>query len=100
MPIDSETFGSTAEEPVAEPTDAERVLAFLVANADRAFTLQEVTAGVDGDHDAVEAALGRLTERGLARRRTKYWAVGDVEAIRAASDLHRELAALSDQLEA
>lgn len=98
MPIDIETFEETSEAALDEPTNAERVLSFLVVNNDRAFTPAEIADGAGVDRGSIGTVLRRLEERDLVRHKSTYWAAGDETRIREAYDLHQTLAALDDQL--
>ncbi|QPV61770.1 MarR family transcriptional regulator [Halosimplex litoreum] len=100
MPIDVEEF---EESPEAElraggngPTNGERVLAFLAAHDDQAFTPKEIRGATDVARGSVGVVLSRLEDRGLVRHRGEYWAIApdaDIDAAltsvhvaRAASD--------------
>lgn len=82
MPIDIERFRSAPEEALAGsgPTNAERVLAFLSANPDRAFTPSEIRTATDVPRGSIGVVLSRLEDRELVDHRGEYWAIGDGEA--------------------
>ena len=46
----------------------ERIIRFLAANSDKAFTRSEIAAAIDGDTNTVGTNLSRLKERSLALR--------------------------------
>lgn len=98
MPIDIDTFDQADETELGEPTNAERVLGFLVANDDQAFTPAEIAEGTGVKRTSIGTVLRRLEERSLVRHKGEYWAAGAENRIRDAYDLHRTLAALDDQL--
>lgn len=81
MPIDIERFRSApeAELTAGGPTNAERILSFLVANADRAFTPSEIREATDIPRGSIGVVLSRLEERQLVEHRGEYWAVADVD---------------------
>ncbi len=85
MPIDIDRFESTPESDLAAegdgPTNAERILSFLAANSDKAFTPKEIREATDVPRGSVGVVLSRLEERGLVRHRGEYWAVGNEEAV-------------------
>lgn len=79
MPIDIDRFRSAPEDELRAggPTNAERVLSFLAANADRAFTPSEIREAVDIPSGSIGVVLSRLEGRGLVDHRGEYWAVAD-----------------------
>jgi DNA-binding IclR family transcriptional regulator len=81
VPIDIERFeGADPEELRAEGvTNAERILGFLAANDDQAYTPKEVHEATGVARGSVGVVLSRLADRGLVRHRGDYWAV-DPEA--------------------
>lgn len=84
MPIDIDRFEQTPERELADdegPTNAERVLSFLAANRDKAFTPAEIREATDVPRGSIGVVLSRLEDRGLVRHRAKYWALGDEEAV-------------------
>lgn len=82
MPIDIDRFRSAPEEELRAGgrTNADRVLSFLVANADRAFTPSEIREAVDVPRGSIGVVLSRLEERELVDHRGEYWAIADPEA--------------------
>lgn len=98
MPIDIDTFDRADDEDLGEPTNAERVLGFLVANDEKAFTPAEIAEGTGVKRASIGTVLRRLEERALVRHKGEYWAAGDEDLIRDAYDLHRTIAALDEQL--
>lgn len=88
MPISIDAFESDA--PPGEPSVPEQLVAFLAANAERAYTRSELAAAIDADPNTVGTALSRLKDRSLVRHRGEYWAITeDDERLRAAYDIHR-----------
>jgi len=61
------------------PMNAERVLSFLAANADKAFTPKEVHEATDVARGSVGVVLSRLADDGLVDHRGEYWAIADTE---------------------
>lgn len=93
MPISIDAFES--DDSLEEPSVGERIVAFLTANDDKAFTRGEIATEIDAEPNAVGSALTRLKDRDLVRHREQYWAItDDRERLRAAYDLH----ALLDEL--
>jgi len=79
VPIDIERFRTAPEEELRAggETNAERVLAFLSANADRAFTPREIRTATDIPRGSIGVVLSRLEDQGLVVHRGEYWAVAD-----------------------
>lgn len=97
MPIDIERFERESEFGGGE-THAERVLAFLAENDDRAFQRGEIAEATGIDPNAVSSVLYRLKERELVRHKRPYWAVGGRERLAAANALSRSIDAFDDRL--
>lgn len=83
MPIDIDRFeDSPADELRAGgPTNAEKILSFLAASPEKAFTPKEINEGTDVARGSVGVVLSRLEERGLVRHRGEYWAIADDEDV-------------------
>jgi hypothetical protein len=81
MPIDVEEFETAPEAELRAsgegPTNAERVLAFLSANEEQAFTPKEIRIETDVPRGSVGVVLSRLEDRGLVRHRGEYWAIAE-----------------------
>lgn len=86
MPISIDEFES--REPGDEPTNAERVLAFLARHSDQAFKAREIADGTGVNHNSIHPVLRRLEERSMVRHREPYWAIGDLDTVRDAYQLH------------
>lgn len=97
MPIDIETFERESEFD-SGTTYAERILQFLGTHNDKAFERGEIADATDIDSNTISAVLSRLKDRDLVRHKPPYWAIGDEERLAAATDLHRSLETLNDQL--
>lgn len=78
MPISIDEFEAADD----EPTNAERVVRFLVANRDKAYRATEIAAETDVGENSIHPVLKRLRERGLVRHKEPYWAIGDEDAVR------------------
>lgn len=79
MPISIDRFD---EEPVdaldlQEGTHPYRLLQFLAAHSDQAFTQTELHEATGIKRGSVGAALSRLEDRGLVRHRGRYWAIAE-----------------------
>jgi hypothetical protein len=96
MPISIDEFES--EIPDERPTNAERVLRFLVRNRDQAFKATEIVDATDVDPNSIHPVLRRLANRDLVRHRAPYWAAGDLESIRDAAVFSSTSAFLDDEL--
>lgn len=96
MPIRIDEFESDREPGRASVP--KRVVAFLAANDDRAFTRTEIASAIDADPNVVGTALSRLKDRDLVRHRGEYWAVtNDRDRLEAAYDLHAATEALDER---
>jgi DNA-binding IclR family transcriptional regulator len=90
MPIDIDRFETAPEGELTASdglTNAERVLSFLAANEERAYSPTEIREATGVARGSIGVVLSRLEERGLVRHRGEYWAI-DPEA-----DVERSLTA-------
>lgn len=94
MPISIDEFES--HNPGEGPSNAERVLAFLARNRDQAFKAREIADGAGVNQNSIHPVLLRLEERSMVRHREPYWAMGDLDVVRDAHELH-ELAGYLDE---
>lgn len=97
VPIDIETFDEAGEEDLGKPTNAERVVRFLLRNDDRAFTPSEIAEQAGVKRSSINTVLRRLEDRDLVRHKGDYWAIGDEQRVRDAFQFHRSLADLDDR---
>lgn len=97
MPINIDEFEATDPSDAPE-TNAERVGRFLLRHADKAFKAQEIADRTGVNSNSIHPVLRRLEERDLVRHKRPYWAVGDVDEVRAALAYHETAAFLDDQL--
>ena len=83
MPIDIDRFEQDAEEELRSGgrTNAEKILSFLAAHPERAYTPKEIHEATDVARGSVGVVLSRLEDRGYVRHRGEYWAVADVEDV-------------------
>jgi DNA-binding IclR family transcriptional regulator len=77
MPITIDEFDDDPEDvlDLAERTQPYRILQFLAANDDQAFTQTEIHHATNIKRGSVGAVLSRLDDRGLVRHRGRYWAI-------------------------
>ena len=89
MPIDIETFESAPEDRLrrSDTTNAERVMRFLGANPDQAFTQGEISERAGVKTGSISVVLSRLEKRGLVRHRGHYWALGEEADLSSYTDL-------------
>lgn len=78
MPISIDRFEDD-EADLEGPTNAERILQFLLERDDEAFTRSEIAAETGVTRNSVGPVLSRLKDRGLVRHRGEYWAITDDE---------------------
>lgn len=98
MPIDRDRFES-GELPIRPGTNAHRVLTFLAANEEAAFTRSEVVEGAGIDPDSAGPVLVRLREDGLVEHDSPYWAVTRDERLGCLGDLLAEVDDLAERFE-
>lgn len=100
MLIDIEQFTDASPEELSEPTNAERVVRFLLENDDKAYTPAEIAEGSGVKKSSISTFLRRLEDRNLVQHKGDYWAIGDEDTVRDAFRFHRILADLDDRFEA
>lgn len=75
MPIGIDRF-EDGEELRERPT-SERIVQFLLAHDEQAFTRAEIAEALDTDPNTVGTNLSRLKSRELVHHREPYWAITD-----------------------
>lgn len=75
MPIGIDRFED--DDALDESTTSERIVRFLLENADRAYTRGEIATEIDSKPETVGTNLSRLKDHGLVRHREPYWALTD-----------------------
>lgn len=83
MPIDLETFESSPPEQLQNDgeTNADRVMRFLAAYPNQAFTQSEIRDATDVKAGSISVVLSRLEDRGLVRHKGTYWALGEADTV-------------------
>ena len=97
MPIDIETFDESSGEELSGLTNAEKVVRFLAENDDKAYTPAEISDRVDVKRNSLGTVLSRLEDRDLVRHKGDYWAIGDMETVRDAYEMHRIMGSLDER---
>ncbi|WP_254864199.1 MarR family transcriptional regulator [Halovivax gelatinilyticus] len=98
MSIDIERFEEDDPDAWEEPTNAERVLAFLADHDDRAWKAGEIADRTGISQGSIGPVLVRLREQDLVRHRGSYWAItDDRERLHDATELHRITASLDER---
>ena len=99
MPIDIETFESTPEDRLqhSEETNADRVMRFLAAHPDQAFTQSEIRDATDVKAGSISVVLSRLEDRGLVRHKGTYWALGEADEVAAYASMVESTRAANDR---
>ena len=89
MPIDIDAFESSSEDRLQHSgeTNAARVIHFLAANPDQAFTQSEIREETDVKAGSISVVLSRLEDRGLVRHKGTYWALGEADEIAAYTNI-------------
>lgn len=100
MPIDIETFEAAPEDHLRDTgeTNADRVMWFLAAHPDQAFTQSEIRDATEVKTGSISVVLSRLEDRGLVRHRGHYWALGEVDDVAAYASLLESTRAANDRL--
>jgi len=100
MPIDIETFESSSDDRLRSDreTNAERVMRFLSANPDKAFTQSEIRDATEVKAGSISVVLSRLEDRDLVRHKGNYWALGDDDAIAAYEGISESTRAANERL--
>ena len=97
MPITIDEFDRfDADE--SEPTNAERVLRFLVRNRENAYRATEIAAATEVAENSIHPTLNRLEKRDLVRHKAPYWAIGDRDHVRDAFVCQSTAAFLDEEL--
>lgn len=81
MPITIDEF-DRFDSDEAGPTNAERVLRFLIRNRENAYKATEIADATGIAENSVHPTLNRLAARDLVRHKEPYWAIGDLEHVR------------------
>lgn len=99
MPIDIETFESSSEDRLQRSgeTNADRVMRFLAAHPDQAFTQSEIRDATDVKAGGISVVLSRLEDRGLVRHKGNYWALGEGDDVAAYAGMFESTRAANDR---
>jgi predicted transcriptional regulator of viral defense system len=99
MPIDIETFDAVSEDRLQNrgETNADRVMRFLAAHPDKAFTQSEIRDATDVKAGSISVVLSRLEDRGLVRHKGNYWALGDADEMASYTSLYESTRAANDR---
>ena len=99
MPIDIETFESSPEDRLQESgeTNADRVMRFLAAHPDQAFTQSEIRDATDVKAGSISVVLSRLEDRDLVRHKGNYWALGEDEDVASYTSMLESTRAANDR---
>ncbi|WP_416841579.1 MarR family transcriptional regulator [Haloferax sp. DFSO52] len=100
MPIDIDAFESSPPDRLQNSgeTNAERVMRFLAAHPDKAFTQSEIRDATDVKAGSISVVLARLEDRGLVRHKGTFWALGKADEVAAYTDLLESTRAANEQL--
>ena len=100
MPIDIETFESSPADRLQhnKTTNADRVMQFLSANPDQAFTQSEIRDATDVNAGSISVVLSRLEDRGLVRHKGTYWALGEADNLAAYTSMAESTKTANDRL--
>ena len=99
MPIDIETFESSPEDRLQHSgeTNADRVMRFLAAHPEQAFTQSEIRDATDVKAGSISVVLSRLEDRGLVRHKGNYWALGEADDVAGYTSLIESTRAANDR---
>lgn len=89
MPINIKTFESSPEDQLRNSgaTNADRVMRFLAAHPNHAFTQSEIREATDVKAGSISVVLSRLEDRGLVRHKGTYWALGEADEVAAYTNI-------------
>ncbi|WP_255152202.1 MarR family transcriptional regulator [Halorarius halobius] len=99
MLIDIETFESSSEDQLqgSGETNADRVMRFLAAHPDKAFTQSEIRDATDVKAGSISVVLSRHEDRGLVRHKGTYWTLGEADEVAAYASLVESTRAANDR---
>ena len=99
MPIDIETFEASPEDRLKHSgeTNADRVMRFLAAHTNKAFTQSEIRDATDIKAGSISVVLSRLEDRGLVRHKGNYWALGEADDVAAYTNMVESTRAANDR---
>lgn len=99
MPIDIEMFESSPEDRLQQSgeTNADRVMRFLAAHPDKAFTQSEIREATDVKAGSISVVLSRLEDRDLVRHKGNYWTLGETDEVAAYTSLSESTQAANDR---
>ena len=99
MPIDIETFESSPADRLqnSRETNADRVMRFLAAHTNKAFTQSEIRDATDIKAGSISVVLSRLEDRGLVRHKGNYWALGEDDDVAAYTSMLESTRAANDR---
>ena len=101
MPINIETFESSPENELRHSgtTNADRIMRFLAAHPDHAFTQSEIREATDVKAGSISVVLSRLEDRGLVRHKGTYWALGDADEVTAYTNIAESTRTANDRFD-
>lgn len=94
MPIDIDCFEDADD--LRAPSTSERIIRFLLADVDQAYTRQEISDAIDVNPETVGTNLTRLKDRGLVRHHEPYWALTE-DRDQAINTLRTQYSALDER---
>jgi len=99
MPIDIETFESAPSDNLQHDgeTNADRVLRFLAAHPDKAFTQSEISQSTGVKTGSISVVLSRLEDRDLVRHKGTYWALGEAGDVASYTSLFESTKTANDR---
>jgi hypothetical protein len=99
MPIDIDTFESSSPDRLQHSgeTNADRVMRFLAAHPDKAFTQSEIREATDVKAGSISVVLSRLEDRDLVRHKGNYWALGGDDELAAYTGMRESTRAANDR---
>jgi predicted transcriptional regulator of viral defense system len=99
VPIDIDTFESTPPERLMSDgeTNADRVMRFLAAHPDQAFTQSEIRDATGVKAGSISVVLSRLEDRELVRHKGNYWALGEPDEVAAYTGMFESTRAANER---
>lgn len=98
MPVDREQL-EEGQPVVRAGSNKHRVLTFLAANDEQAFTRKEIVEGSGVSENSVGSVLARLREEDLVEYNDGYWSVREDERLGVLETLLAEVDDLADRFD-
>jgi len=100
MPVDRNALSEDGDAlAIRTGSNKHRVLTFLAAHPDEAFSRKEVIEGADINENSAGAVLSRLREEGLVVYEDGYWAIAEDRRLTVLDRLIEEVEDLAERFD-